>query len=633
MGSKQRGAVLFSLVCLALFSSLYAVSYETPLVNKFGQSGLLFIHSAKTLGWGRLNIGVNGNVSRNEDFLISLMQNSPTAVKDTSSIPDIVIGNINCNLGYGLTRWLDVGVMVPIYFDRIAESSKHSIGGTVTALGDVEVSLKWQYPPHTIKNFFEMAYYGAVSVPTGDKGDSYFPRHTYYLQKDKPEEPIYFFTSGNVEVDMKMLWTFNFHQLLRGAPVKAYFNYGVRWTEGALDHLFLLNAGLSYRPVNWITFFSEFSGETRVSNVDRGFKIGDDPLRLSPGITITPPGGFYLTFGMDINLSSDTSLNYFTSLDNGKFLQTEIEPQYRFEMSVGWAGFIMPQDKDKDGIKDNEDRCPEDPEDYDGFEDHDGCPEYDNDADGIPDTLDKCPNDKEDIDQFEDEDGCPDLDNDGDGIKDVDDKCPNVAEDIDGFEDTDGCPDYDNDKDNIPDSSDACINTPEDKDGHDDADGCPDFDNDLDGIPDSLDKCPNDPESYNGFEDEDGCPDEKPKEKPKAKEIKRGRVILRGVNFEFNKAALKEESYLVLDQVHASLVEWPEVKVEIIGHTDNIGSRIFNNRLSRKRAETVRNYLISKGITPDRLVALGKGEDEPISTNKTADGRASNRRVELHRID
>lgn len=619
---------MISLVCAIIFFTLSSTIFaanEAPLINRYGHTGLVYTHNARTLGFGRLNLGILGNVSQNDDFLRSV-----DSVR--TNLPARTIGNLYMNLGFGITRWLDFGVMAPVYFDRISEESSHSVGGALTAIGDMEVSLKWQYPPHTIKNFFEMAYYGAVSIPTGDQGDGFFPRHLYYFLKDSANALAYFYTSGNVEVDMKMLWSFNFGQLFRGAPVKAFVNYGVRWTDSELDHLFLLNLGLKYHPINWLTLFTEFSGETRVSNVDKGFDIGDDPLRLCPGVTITPPGGFYLTLGMEISLSSDKSVWYDTDLDNVR-LETEIDPQYRFLMSAGWAGFIMPQDKDKDGIKDNEDRCPENPEDYDGFEDHDGCPEYDNDADGIPDTLDKCPNDKEDIDGFEDEDGCPDIDNDGDGIKDVDDKCPLVAEDPDGFEDEDGCPDYDNDKDGIPDSVDACINKPEDKDGHDDTDGCPDFDNDLDGIPDSTDKCPNDPETYNTFEDEDGCPDEKPKAKPKAKEIKRGRVILRGVNFEFNKATLKQESFFILDQVYASLVEWPEIKVEIIGHTDSYGAKLYNKRLSKKRAETVRDYLVSKGISPARLSALGKGEDEPIATNKTEDGRATNRRVELHRID
>ncbi|MGD9200059.1 MAG: OmpA family protein, partial [Chitinispirillia bacterium] len=145
--------------------------------------------------------------------------------------------------------------------------------------------------------------------------------------------------------------------------------------------------------------------------------------------------------------------------------------------------------------------------------------------------------------------------------------------------------------------------------------------------------CPNEAEIYNTFEDNDGCPDEKADITPIAREIKRGLVILRGVNFESGKDVLTDNSYVILDQVYASLTEWPEIKIEIRGHTDSVGSERSNRRLSLKRAERVREYLISKGISPQRLTPIGKGELEPIADNNTIEGRAINRRVELHRID
>ncbi|NLD94218.1 MAG: hypothetical protein GX639_16295 [Fibrobacter sp.] len=164
-------------------------------------------------------------------------------------------------------------------------------------------------------------------------------------------------------------------------------------------------------------------------------------------------------------------------------------------------------DKDLDSIPDTLDKCIDEPEDYDGFTDEDGCPDYDNDGDSIPDSLDKCINIMEDLDAFEDADGCPDYDNDMDSIPDTLDKCVNEPEDYDGFTDEDGCPDYDNDGDSIPDSLDKCINIMEDHDVFEDADGCPDYDNDMDGIPDTLDKCVNEPEDCDNVEDDDGCPD------------------------------------------------------------------------------------------------------------------------------
>lgn len=627
-------------------SSLFAIEYETPLINKYGQTGIFYSQSAKTLGMGRLSSGIYWNISDHKDFVISVIDdsigiNDINNWEDTLNYPYMIISTLNFSIGYGITRYLDFALMLPLYFESISEyspSNKDSFGGEVkSGLGDLELSLKWQYPPYPHVKFFEMAYFLAVSLPSGDKDmDAYFPRHTYYFYHDATDVKD-FYTSGAPEVDIKMLWTLDFNELRGGAPAELYVNYGVRWTHKALDHLFLLNVGLSFQPVNWLTLLTEFSGETRVGNVNYGFKIGDDPLRLSPGVRFTPPGGFFLTIGMDISLASDKPLQYHVVDNSGsdKLVTTEIEPQYRFVASFGWTGFVMPQDKDNDGIKDGNDKCPDDPEDYDGFEDKDGCPESDNDVDGIPDSLDKCMNEKEDFDGFKDEDGCPDYDNDEDGIPDTEDKCPLVPEDIDNFEDEDGCPEFDNDKDGIPDSVDGCIDKPEDMDGFEDENGCPDYDNDMDGIPDSLDKCMFEPEVFNGFEDEDGCPDKKPKKKQKAKEIKRGRVILRGVKFEFGKAILTRDSYVILDQVYASLIEWPEIKIEIRGHTDNIGGSRANKRLSLERAESVRDYLVRKGISPSRLKAVGMGEDEPLpfANNNTAEGRALNRRVELKRID
>ena len=133
---------------------------------------------------------------------------------------------------------------------------------------------------------------------------------------------------------------------------------------------------------------------------------------------------------------------------------------------------------------------------------------------------------------------------------------------------------------------------------------------------------PNQPETYNGYKDDDGCPDEKPEE------IKQT-LILKGVNFKTASAELLEESYYVLESVFNSLEAFTNVKVEIDGHTDNQGGDSYNMALSYDRAKSVMNYLVQRGISPDRIVAKGYGKTRPIATNDTPDGRAKNRRVEL----
>jgi OOP family OmpA-OmpF porin len=251
----------------------------------------------------------------------------------------------------------------------------------------------------------------------------------------------------------------------------------------------------------------------------------------------------------------------------------------------------------------------------------------DKDGDGIPDDVDKCPNEPEDKDGFKDDDGCPDPDNDGDGIPDALDKCPNDPEDKDGFQDEDGCPDLDNDHDGIPDNLDKCPNEPEDKDGFQDEDGCPDPDNDGDGIPDAIDKCPNQPETFNHYKDEDGCPDEVPPE------VKKFTGVIEGINFKTASAEILPGSFAILDRALKVLQDFPDVNLEISGHTDSKGKAEYNRGLSQRRADSVKLYFVSRGIASTRLQSIGYGKDRPIADNSTSSGRATNRRTEFKLID
>jgi OOP family OmpA-OmpF porin len=245
----------------------------------------------------------------------------------------------------------------------------------------------------------------------------------------------------------------------------------------------------------------------------------------------------------------------------------------------------------------------------------------DRDGDGIKDDVDKCPNDPEDKDGFQDDDGCPDLDNDGDGIPDAKDHCPNDAEDKDGFEDDDGCPDLDNDHDGIPDLKDRCPNDAEDKDGFEDDDGCPDPDNDKDGIPDTKDKCPNDA----GPADNDGCP-----KKYEHIVVTEAKIELKQkIFFETNKAVIMPRSFPLLAEIGQVMVARPTMSVRIEGHTDSRGKRPHNMALSQSRADSVRQFLIGLGVEATRMESKGFGPDQPIETNKTAAGREKNRRVEF----
>ncbi len=293
---------------------------------------------------------------------------------------------------------------------------------------------------------------------------------------------------------------------------------------------------------------------------------------------------------------------------------------FHFEPAIG--------DRDGDGIPDDRDGCPDDPEDRDGFEDEDGCPELDNDEDGIPDTEDECPNHSEDFDGIEDEDGCPEggqSDRDNDGILDEVDECPDEREDRDGFQDEDGCPDPDNDQDGILDENDLCPNDPEDMDGFEDEDGCPEPDNDHDRILDPDDACPQEPETYNGRDDQDGCPDEG------SVIIEDNQlIILEKIYFATDSAQILRRSYPIIDAVAATLEGNPQITlIEVQGHADERGGDDYNLRLTRDRAASVVEALAQRGVARNRLRSAGYGELCPVNPAHNQTAWEENRRVEF----
>jgi len=247
----------------------------------------------------------------------------------------------------------------------------------------------------------------------------------------------------------------------------------------------------------------------------------------------------------------------------------------------------------------------------------------DRDGDGLRDDVDACPDQPEDADGFEDEDGCPDLDDDRDGIADASDACPRVPEDLDGVEDTDGCPEDagDTDGDGIADPTDACVEVPEDADGFEDADGCPDLDDDLDGVPDLSDRCPREPETRNGFEDEDGCPDETPAERA----LREGTARILFAHDSATPSSDSRQSILEVAALLNAHPEWEELTIE--GHASETGDADYNLDLSRRRAERVRDALVRAGVAASRLVVTAYGHDRVEVAGDSDDAHAANRRV------
>ena len=590
-----------------------------------GTRGLIRTRSADTLNKGTLSFQLSTNYGKQNDENLS-----PAFFGSAvdSAVVDYHTFITRAALTYALSDFFEIAGDLEVR-NWIRTKQDATDGADVDTetrggLGDTDVSAKLNIPFSSQK--FKLGAYGNVTFPTGNKERA--------------------FTTDSNDITVMGLATLDLSDLETFVPTRVHVNAGYRFntnedrgfgifdperpdTNGfnppgyppvpdgendSYNDLLVFDAAIEF-PAPQVTFFVEFDMQKFI-NIDlpEGSSISTSTYTLTPGVEFKGGGGSSFEMAADINLNSGDTPSGINPPDWGLWL------------AFNYMNQMVARDTDRDKVPDDRDGCVDQPEDLDGFEDTDGCPDLDNDHDGVADTADKCADLAEDMDGFQDEDGCPDLDNDQDGVADTADKCPNEPEDFDGDLDTDGCPDLvkDSDNDSMPDDLDRCPLQSEDIDGYQDDDGCPDLDNDLDGIPDETDKCPTKPETFNGIEDEDGCPD--------AKEIGK-QFTLRGINFESGRAELTPDSYPVLDQVIASMNAYPEARLEIRGHTDAQGPASFNLELSQKRAESVRQYLIKGGIDPSRVTAIGIGEEEPTASNATPEGRAQNRRIEFRRMN
>jgi outer membrane protein OmpA-like peptidoglycan-associated protein len=299
-------------------------------------------------------------------------------------------------------------------------------------------------------------------------------------------------------------------------------------------------------------------------------------------------------------------VNFWFSDNLGFTLQTQYKHAFEdylvkhFQHMAGLSIKFGGTDTDGDGIYDKDDACPE----VAGLAAFNGCP--DSDGDGIEDAKDACPNEA----GSKEMNGCPDSD--GDGVADKDDACPNTA----GLPALAGCPDADGD--GVADKDDECPNEA----GPAANNGCPWPDSDGDGVLDKDDQCPD----VAGTVANNGCPEVTEEVQKQLNDY--ARTIL----FDTGKSSIKAESTSVMVDIIQILNEYPTAKFTVEGHTDSVGSDQLNQKLSEERANSVRNFLIDKGIDAGRLTAIGYGEEKPIATNNTRAGRAQNRRVEINLV-
>jgi len=349
------------------------------------------------------------------------------------------------------------------------------------------------------------------------------------------------------------------------------------------------------------------------------FTVGAGAVSIDTGPSSESKFSWNGGAGFHLGLSSSVALRVDGRLVSYKVLMPSSKEEYRYQpeifggLSFGFGG--KPRDDDSDGVPNKTDKCPGTP--LGARVDANGCP-LDGDGDGVPDGVDQCEGTPKGAKV--DFKGCP-SDADGDGVFDGLDECASTPK---GAKvDAKGCP-MDSDNDGVFDGIDQCERTPVGCTVN--ANGCQ-SDADQDGVCDGLDKCPDTPTSVRV--DKNGCPIEVSQKETEL--LDTGMIRLQDVNFDTGQSTIKPESYRALDEVGNIIARWPELRIEIGGHTDARGSDAQNQKLSDSRARAVLDYLLNKfpELKTEQFSSKGYGETLPIASNTTQLGMAKNRRVEF----
>ncbi|HVW25326.1 MAG TPA: thrombospondin type 3 repeat-containing protein [Polyangiaceae bacterium] len=517
-------------------------------------AGFLYLEPTRTPGGGEWNFGAYASYA-----LSPVVLRGPGEHELAKVIGHQVSLDYFGNVGIGKT-WA-VGLEIPTVVFQTGDDARALLPGSESlphaAIGNIAVDVKKTFISTADLGGFGLAGIGTLWIPTESR--SYVSEHSVRGEVRALAELDLLALAVRATAGFRM--RAEQETFLRNGTDDYQFGHDIPW-----------GAGISFRPQ---TLGMDREGHWRwsaeahgaIATTPRFAAEAQSPAVFGLSARYTS-GDFSALFGAELPL-------------NGAIGNPIVRPV----LSFGWAPRF--EDADNDGIEDDKDECPELAEDKDGFEDQDGCPDFDDDDDGVPDESDRCPKEKEDPDEFQDEDGCPDPDNDDDGVPDAADACPNAAGPKDGPRP--GCKDPDPDHDGILGAADRCPTEPEDKDGFQDGDGCPDPDNDGDGVPDeqdacpaekgeassvpelngciivdhdgdtfddSADQCPQEPEDFDGVSDDDGCPEEKPgKPLVVVAEVKGQRVLELRVPVRVVKGELAKESMPTLRAVGALLNE------------------------------------------------------------------------------
>ena len=557
--------------------------------------GMLQTQSGQTLGQWKFNVGILFNYGLN-----------PFTARTAQDVQHIMSHQIGADIygSLGLLSWLDVSLRIPMTIFQVGKipdsqdfnQNERNRDLSGFSFSDIQLGLKAQILREN-QHFVNLGLQIAVGFPSGNNEtmngeDGVLAEAALFVNKHV----------GQHSFALNLGYRYLPPTVIGPLLIQHELNYALGGRFGLVPQKFDLIAELTG---HWA-----FGGQTGANKI---------PVELAVGGVIFP----LATKNLSLRAAVSAGL-----LGNYGI------PMLRVIFGVAWTA--KTSDQDKDGVADGDDKCPKTP----GPKENRGCPWGDTDKDGLKDNVDKCPNK---VGPKENK-GCPWPDTDGDGLTDNVDKCPKKK----GSRENRGCPWGDRDGDGLKDNVDKCP----DKAGPKENKGCPWPDTDGDGVLDKDDKCPNKkgPKKYQGCPDSDndtvldkddkcpyvpgvkvasgdtklGCPKVVLVQVTK-KDIK----ILKKIFFRTGSARIRRRSFVVLDQVAQVMKSASHIKVRVEGHTDNVGDKDYNLRLSKERARSVYNYLVKKGISKDRLSSEGYGMNNPLVPNNSRKNRAKNRRVQF----
>lgn len=449
----------------------------------------------------------------------------------------------------------------------------------------------------------------------------------------------------------------------------------LRVAIGGLKHhiLWSATAGMLFRPEARLGDVADTTGRTASSELQLGGALAyastEHRFAIGPEVVLASrTSSLFQQYATSLDVLASGHYNLARMIHVGVagglgLLRQSGTADARVMLRLAYAPLAKPEpkDRDKDGVIDANDRCPDEPQgsrpdpeqagcperdsDHDSvFDSEDlcrdeaqgdnpdpnrkGCPAYDKDGDGVFDFEDLCIDESKGANPDPSKMGCPARDKDGDGVFDYQDQCPEVARGEHPDPAKTGCPAGDRDRDGVFDPDDQCIDVPAGVLPDPAKRGCPLSDRDRDYIPDGADACPEQPGAPSPDPTKNGCPS-------KLLEVRSDQIVIKQqIFFDTKKDTIQKKSFPLLSALADALRAVPQIKkVRVEGHTDNVGKPDFNLDLSKRRAQSVQRWLIEHGIDPSRLESEGYGMDRPIVDNKTKAGQAKNRRVDFIIID